>query len=88
MKAYKIIYTVLPASELCCTRVFAAVVATVVAADAAAAMQKEIQYIIEERERCGYICNYNGTEIAVCRYDGNLCETYTDFEVKELNSSD
>ena len=84
MKAYKIIYTVLPASELCCTRVTAAVVA----ADAAAAMQKVIHYIIEERERCGYICNYNGTEITVCLYNGNLCETYTDFEVEELSSSD
>lgn len=80
MKKYKITYTVLPTSESCCTRV--------IAGDAADAMRKGIQYIIAERERCGYMCNYDGTEIAVCYCNGNLCETYTDFEVKELNGSD
>lgn len=52
------------------------------------AMRKGIKYIIEDCELLGYICNYDGTEIAVCRYDGNLCESYTDFKVKALKGSD
>ncbi len=50
----------------------------------AAAMQKGIQYLIAERERWGYICDYDGETVSVCYHTGDLCETYTDFTAEAV----
>lgn len=48
------------------------------------AIRKGIDYIIAERERWGYTCDYDGVNVFVCYHSGNLCETYTDFKVEEV----
>lgn len=48
------------------------------------AMQKGINYLIAERERWGYICDYDEETISVCYHNGNLCETYTDFTAEAV----
>ena len=48
------------------------------------AMRRGIKRVIAERERWGYMCDYDGANVFVCHPNGNLCETYTDFKVEEV----
>lgn len=56
----------------------------VVADSSVDALRKGIDYIIADRERWGYMCDYDGANIFVCYHNGNLCETYTDLNVRRI----
>ena len=84
MKRYNVYYTIRGASAEYQFGEYLLVIAD----SKAAAIQKGIQYLIAERERWGYICDYDGETVSVCYHNGNLCETYTGFKVSEIGGSD
>lgn len=84
MKRYKVHYTIQGASD---ERQFDSWLLAY-AESKVVAMQKGVKYLIANRERYGYICDYDGGTVSVCYQNGNLCETYTDFKVSEIDGSD